>query len=89
MPDPDWKKRARKDDWRDGDTFNVGIGQGAVLTTPLQLCVMAARLANGGKAMIPHVIRSFGGVKRGCRRRLRTWGLIPRMSRSCTAAWMR
>ncbi len=64
MPDPDWKRRARNDDWRDGDTFNVGIGQGAVLTTPLQLCVMAARLANGGKAIIPHVIRSFGGVDR-------------------------
>ncbi|MFM9862942.1 MAG: penicillin-binding protein 2 [Micropepsaceae bacterium] len=64
MPDPDWKRRARNDGWRDGDTFNVGIGQGAVLTTPLQLCVMTARLANGGKAIIPHVIRSFGGVDR-------------------------
>jgi len=64
MPDPEWKLRARKDGWRDGDTFNVGIGQGAVLTTPLQLCVMTARLANGGKAVMPHVIRSFGGVER-------------------------
>jgi penicillin-binding protein 2 len=61
MPDPEWKLRARKDSWRDGDTFNVGIGQGAVLTTPLQLCVMTARLANGGKAVLPHVIRSFDG----------------------------
>ena len=60
MPDPEWKLRARKDDWRDGDTFNVGIGQGAVLTTPLQLCVMTARLGErrqGGDAACDPLVR--------------------------------
>jgi penicillin-binding protein 2 len=64
VPDPEWKLRARKDGWRNGDTYNVGIGQGALLTTPLQLAVMTARLANGGKAVVPHVIRSFNGIER-------------------------
>ena len=64
VPDPAWKQRRHKDIWRDGDTYNVGIGQGALQVTPLQLCVMCARLANGGKAIIPHVIRSFDGVDR-------------------------
>jgi penicillin-binding protein 2 len=64
VPDPAWKQRRHKDIWRDGDTYNVGIGQGALQVTPLQLCVMCARLANGGKAVIPHVIRSFDGVER-------------------------
>ena len=63
VPDPAWKERARKDIWRDGDTYNVGIGQGALQVTPLQLCVMAARLANGGKAVSPFVIRSLGGTE--------------------------
>ena len=37
-----------------GDTYNVGIGQGDVLTTPLQLAVMMARLVTG-KKIVPHI----------------------------------
>src|SRR5262249_17490149 len=64
VPVEEWKRRVWKDRWRDGDSYNIGMGQGALTVTRLQLCVMAARLANGGKAVIPHVIRSFGGRER-------------------------
>ena len=43
--------------WQKGETLNTGIGQGYVLATPLQLCVMAARLGSGGKAVVPHLVK--------------------------------
>jgi penicillin-binding protein 2 len=58
VPNPVWKKNVRKQNWTQGETFNVSIGQGALLTTPLQLCVMTARLANGGAAVSPTLIRA-------------------------------
>lgn len=58
VPNPDWKQTVRKQKWTQGETFNVSIGQGALLTTPLQLCVMTARLANGGIGVGPRLIRS-------------------------------
>jgi len=51
-----WKQKRLGDAWRTGDTFNASIGQGFVLVTPLQLCVMAARIANGQKAVKPHLV---------------------------------
>ncbi len=42
--------------WRLGDSLNVFIGQGEIKTTPLQLAVMAARLANGRKAVNPSLV---------------------------------
>lgn len=47
IPTEAWKRATVGDSWQQGDTFNVGIGQGYVLTTPLQLAVMAARLSTG------------------------------------------
>lgn len=57
IPTTDWKRAVRGERWQVGDTFNAGIGQGYVLTTPLQLAVMTARLANGGKAVTPRLVR--------------------------------
>lgn len=62
LPSPAWKREHYGTGWRAGETLIVGIGQGAVLTTPLQLALMTARLANGKKAIEPRLIHSIGGV---------------------------
>ena len=54
-PDNDWKLGALGDSWRGGDTINVGIGQGFVSATVLQLAVMTSRMANGGKMVQPSI----------------------------------
>lgn len=62
IPDTAWKKKALKDIWHPGETLVAAIGQGYVLSTPLQLCVLTARLASGGKAVKPHLTKSVEGV---------------------------
>ncbi len=49
IPDPDWMQSIKRRVWFGGETVLAGIGQGDVLTTPLQLAVMTARLATGRK----------------------------------------
>lgn len=56
MPNRDWKKANRGTVWTPGETIVAGIGQGFVLTTPMQLAVMTARLANGKKAVSPRLM---------------------------------
>lgn len=59
MPTRAWKRATIGVPWQLGETLITGIGQGYVLTTPLQLAVMCARLANGGMAVTPHLMRSI------------------------------
>ncbi|GHC23474.1 peptidoglycan glycosyltransferase [Gemmobacter nanjingensis] len=59
MPDKAWKQERYKQDWRIGDTINASIGQGYVLTSPLQLAVMTARIASG-RAIQPRLVRMIG-----------------------------
>lgn len=54
VPTDAWKRKRFNDSWQSGDTLNLGIGQGFLLATPLQLAVMTARLAKG-KNVIPHL----------------------------------
>jgi len=56
IPDREWKRARFGEPWYDGETVIAGIGQGFVLTTPLQLAVMAATIANGGKVMRPWLV---------------------------------
>lgn len=56
VPSPAWKRQARGLPWNPGETINTAIGQGDVLTTPLQLAVMTARMVNGGKKIRPRLL---------------------------------
>ncbi|MBO6521238.1 MAG: penicillin-binding protein 2 [Rhodospirillales bacterium] len=62
IPTRDWKRATRDEPWHQGETVIAGIGQGFVLLTPLQMALMTARIANGGRAVTPHLTRAIGGV---------------------------
>ncbi len=64
VPDPDYKRRHFPKDpvWHGGETPSFGIGQGYLNVNALQLCVMCARIANGGAALRPRLIHSIGGA---------------------------
>jgi penicillin-binding protein 2 len=56
IPDPDWMMRKYHRQWQGYDTVNMSIGQGMVLINPLQLAVMASRLATG-KRVVPRLLK--------------------------------
>ena len=56
FPDTNWKKNNLGKGWVLGETLITGIGQGYVQTTPLQLCLMTAQIANGGYSIKPKII---------------------------------
>lgn len=62
IPTKAWKRRVHKREWLVGDTLNSAIGQGFVLASPLQLAVMAGRIATG-RQIQPRLIRSINGVE--------------------------
>ncbi len=61
VPGRGWKLALKGEPWQRGETAIAGIGQGFMLATPLQLAVMVARLANGGYAVTPSLVRRAGG----------------------------
>ncbi|MBU1349079.1 penicillin-binding protein 2 [Patescibacteria group bacterium] len=55
VPSQAWKEQTKGERWFIGDTYNLSIGQGDLLVTPLQVASYTATVANGGYALIPHV----------------------------------
>jgi penicillin-binding protein 2 len=61
LPSRAWKRRARGEVWFPGETLNVGIGQGHLLMTPVQLATMTSILASRGLYYRPHLLREING----------------------------
>lgn len=57
IPDPNWKRLSQGENWATGDTYIAAIGQGYVLSTPLQVLVSVATIANDGKLMKPTLVK--------------------------------
>ncbi|HRL92968.1 MAG TPA: penicillin-binding protein 2 [Pseudomonas sp.] len=62
MPSREWKRARYRQAWYPGETLILGIGQGYMQTTPLQLAQVTALLANQGKWYRPHLAKDVGGV---------------------------
>ena len=56
IPDSEWKQGNLEEGWYAGDTVNMSIGQGFTLSTPLQIAVMTAAVANGGWRVTPQLL---------------------------------
>ncbi len=63
IPDKEWKLRRFGEPWQQGESLISGIGQGYILTTPLQLATMTARLVNGGYEIKPTFLKVSDGEK--------------------------
>ena len=59
VPDETWKRLTYGETWVTGDTYNAAIGQGFILTTPLQMLNATAAIANGGSLYRPTVVREI------------------------------
>lgn len=56
IPSKQWKEDTKGERWYIGDTYNMSIGQGDLLVTPLQIASMTATVANGGTVLKPHLV---------------------------------
>jgi len=56
VPDPEWKKKISKERWMEYESLLLGIGQGSIHVTPLEMAVGYSTLATGGEVMKPYVV---------------------------------
>ena len=61
IPDKQWKRENFNEKWQKGETLNVGIGQGFLLSTPLELAIMTANIINKGNIIKPNIVKSISG----------------------------
>lgn len=67
MPDPEWRWRERGGKWYLGDTYIVAIGQGDLLTTPLQVNAWTNIVANVGRLCRPHLVSNLSDLSNLCK----------------------
>ena len=60
-PSEEWKKSQGRGSWWPGDSLNIGIGQGFLLATPLQLAYATSIIANKGERLLPQVVSKIDG----------------------------
>lgn len=68
FPDIGTRRRNMGGSWTDGDTANLSIGQGDIAVTPLQMTVLAAAIANGGKVYWPRLVERLESEENGFRK---------------------
>jgi penicillin-binding protein 2 len=59
IPSPEWKKEQKGEPWYIGDTYNLSIGQGDLLVTPIQIASMVSAIANGGILYQPKIVNTI------------------------------
>ncbi|HNW39925.1 MAG TPA: penicillin-binding protein 2 [Candidatus Omnitrophota bacterium] len=69
IPSPLWRKLNKFQNWYDGDTANLSIGQGDCLMTPLQAANLLAVFANRGYLLTPYIVKSVGGLDLSAKKR--------------------
>lgn len=70
LPTPEWKVKKKGETWYIGDTYNLSIGQGDILATPLQAVASVAAIANGGTLMSPRVVKSVINPESGTKQEI-------------------
>jgi len=59
VPTSDWKKKVFNEEWLPSENLSVSVGQGALLLTPLQNAVLLAEIVNGGRVVVPTLVKEI------------------------------